>query len=156
MEAVMAKKILVCLDGSKQAERILPYATEQALQSDGKLILFRVSNILPMAIYASTPEQNRIISPGITDTAMRDNLDHATSYLCNLAQSLAEKGVEAEVATVVGPLSQSILKFIKDNGIDMVTMTTHAYKGWKRIVYGSAVEEILHKCTIPVLVVNPS
>jgi nucleotide-binding universal stress UspA family protein len=151
----MAKKILVCLDGSKQAERILPYATEQALQSDGKLILFRVSAMTPMAIYSLASEQMRIISPGLTDTAIRGDLDHATSYLYNLAQALTAKGVETDIATVVGPLSQSILKFIKDNGIDMVTMTTHAYKGWKRIIYGSAVEEILHKCTVPVLVVNP-
>ena len=152
----MAKKILVCLDGSEQAERILPYATEQALQFDGKLILFRVSNVMPMAIYSSAHEQMRIISPGMTETAIQGNLDHATVYLSNIARALTEQGVKVDVATVVGPLSQSILKFIKDNGIDMVTMTTHAYRGWKRVLYGSAVEEIIHKCSIPVLVVNPS
>jgi len=37
----MYKKILVCLDGSSLAEKILPYAAEQATRFDSDMVLFR-------------------------------------------------------------------------------------------------------------------
>lgn len=48
-----------------------------------------------------------------------------------------------------------VLKCIKDNGIDLVAMTSHAYKGWKRLFFGSITENILRECNIPLLVINP-
>ncbi len=38
----MFKKILVCLDGSRLAEQVLPYATEEALHFDSRMILMQV------------------------------------------------------------------------------------------------------------------
>jgi len=39
----MHRKILVCLDGSKLAEAIIPYAVEQARKFNAELVLFRVT-----------------------------------------------------------------------------------------------------------------
>ena len=41
----MFEKILVCLDGSKLAEQILPYATEQAKRFNSKVVLFQAFTI---------------------------------------------------------------------------------------------------------------
>ena len=41
----MFKKILVCLDGFKFAERILPYAIERAKSYSSKIVLLRVINV---------------------------------------------------------------------------------------------------------------
>ena len=41
----MFQKILACLDGSKLAEQILPYAAEQAVRFSGSLVLFQVVSI---------------------------------------------------------------------------------------------------------------
>jgi hypothetical protein len=37
----MFEKILICLYGSELAEQILPYAVEEALRFQGKLVLFQ-------------------------------------------------------------------------------------------------------------------
>ena len=49
----MFKKILVCLDGSELAEKILPYAVEEAVHFDAELVLFRVfseSGLISLAV----------------------------------------------------------------------------------------------------------
>jgi nucleotide-binding universal stress UspA family protein len=53
----MFDRVLVCLDGSKLSEQILPYAVEEALRFQGKLVLLQV-----------VPEPVAF-SPGITGTA---------------------------------------------------------------------------------------
>jgi nucleotide-binding universal stress UspA family protein len=150
----MFKKILVCLDGSTHSERILPYAIEQALHFGSKLVLLRVGSLTPIAITSVGPEQYRMVSSATVDIATRSELTEARSYLSRISKELAEKGLDVDVATILGPMAESIVKFIKDNSIDLVAMTSHAYKGWKRLMLGSAVDEILRECSVPVLVIN--
>jgi K+-sensing histidine kinase KdpD len=48
----MFERILVCLDGSKLAEQILRYTTEQALKFDGRVTLLQVMTI-PSSVSAA-------------------------------------------------------------------------------------------------------
>ena len=57
-------KILVCLDGSKIAEQILPYAAEQARQFKSRVILFR-AYIVPSSAVAADIRSGAPIGPGL-------------------------------------------------------------------------------------------
>ena len=65
----MFEKILVCLDGSNLAEQILPYAIEEALHFNSKIVLLQVitpsSIVAPLETHGSewiTEELNRLES----------------------------------------------------------------------------------------------
>jgi nucleotide-binding universal stress UspA family protein len=150
----MAKKILVCLDGSESGEKILPYAIEQALSFGGKLILLKMCSSVPLVASASGSSQHLMISPIAYDMAARSEQEQAILYLAKKARELAEKGIDVDIATIVGSFTDSLVRFIKENAVDLVAMTTHAYKGWKRLVHGSAVDEILRESCVPLLVIN--
>jgi nucleotide-binding universal stress UspA family protein len=150
----MAKKILVYLDGSESAEKILPYAIEQALSFGGKLILLKVCSSVPLVTSASGSSPYLIITPIASEMSARSQQELANLYLAKKARELAEKGIDVDVATIVGSFTDSIIRFIKENAVDLVAMTTHAYKGWKRLLHGSAVDEILRESFVPLLIIN--
>jgi len=151
----MFSKILVFLDGTEQSERILPYVTAQAQKFDSKVVLLRVGSSLPLTVSAVGTEQVTVGSSLATVIAGRDELAEASSYLSRLSEELSREGLDVDVATVMGPVADTIVKFIKENSIDLVAMTARAYKGWKRFFLGSTVEDILRECAVPVLVISP-
>jgi len=150
----MAKKILVCLDGSESGEKILPYAIEQALSFGGKLILLKVCSSVPLVASSSGSGPYPMIFPMASVMAARSEKELANLYMAKKARELVEKGIEVDTAIIVGSFTDSILHFIKENAVDLVAMTTHAYKGWKRLVHGSAVDEVLRESCVPLLVIN--
>ena len=86
----MFKKILVCLDGSKLGEQILPYATEEALHVKSKVVLIRVVMRL---ITVSEPEQPGYVPvPELTEQIMKEEKE-AKKYLESIAQTMREKGI---------------------------------------------------------------
>ena len=150
----MFKRILVYLDGARQSERILPYAAEQARTFGSKVVLLRVGSSVPLTVSALGTEQVTIGSSVAVGIAAREELADAKSYLERLSEELSGQGLEVDVAAVMGPVAESIVKFIKENSIDLVAMTARAYSGWKRLFFGSTVEEVLRGCAVPLLVLG--
>ena len=151
----MFKRILVCLDGSKFAETILPCIVEQVKSNGGKIFLLSVnsafSQILAYLAIPGSPSGGA--SAGI---AIKLKEMEIKSYLDKIANYLKDTGLDVECISIIGNVADIILKCVKDNSIDLVAMATHAYKGWKRLVFGSTTEQIMRECNIPILVINPS
>lgn len=149
----MFNRILVYLDGSKFAEGILPYVIEQAKNLNSKVFLLKVntaSSHLPA--YSAMPG---MISGGVSaGWAIKLEELETTSYLDKMTRELSEMGLDVEPLIYTGPVIDIILKCIKDNAIDLVTMTPQVYKGWKRLFLGSITENILRESNIPLLVIN--
>jgi nucleotide-binding universal stress UspA family protein len=149
----MFNRILVFLDGSKFAEGILPYVIEQAKSFNSKVFLLKVNN-------ASSHLSAYSAMPGITSGASAgwaiklEEID-TKSYLDKMVRELSKMGLDTEPLIHAGPIIDIVLKCIRDNAIDLVAMTSHAYKGWRRLFLGSITENILRECNIPLLVINP-
>jgi nucleotide-binding universal stress UspA family protein len=150
----MFQKILVYLDGTENSERILPYVIEQALQFKSKLILLRVGALSPIASGFGSPERLTLGFPLSSDVMIRSELIEAESYLKKIAGKLKEKGLDVDIETIIGPVADAIIKFIGDQSIDLVAMTTNTYKGWKRLFFGNTFDQILKNCGIPILVMH--
>jgi nucleotide-binding universal stress UspA family protein len=51
-------------------------------------------------------------------------------------------------------LHEEIAGAIREVGATLVVLSTHDYKGWKRLLYGSDTDKLLFKLPCPVLVVR--
>lgn len=152
----MFSKILVCLDGTEFSENILPCVIEQAAKFGSKVFLLKV-NAGPARAYAfSSPDLTQLNLPGPVDAMLQSQEQRSIAYLNKVAMDIRKKGLEVECSMNIGPATKVIIQCIKNNEIDLVAMTSHTYKGWKRLLYGSTVDGVLRESCVPLLVINPT
>ena len=151
----MFERILVCLDGSKLAEQIMPYATEEAIRFQGKLVLLQVVQE-PIAFSPGFPGEGPV--PIETNTMIEETeeaLKRARAYLAKLAAPLRKRGVQVETVAMPGRAGEAILDYANANGINLITIATHGRGGLRRVVFGSVADHVLRESGLPVLVIRP-
>jgi nucleotide-binding universal stress UspA family protein len=149
----MNQKILVLLDGSELAEKVLPYVESLARSMDAHVILFRVpiyayerASVTALAGHMPVP------FPEDREEALRD----ATNYLEEVRQDLASRGVRVTTAIEEGPnTAETIIEYATDKNVDMIAMSTHGRSGLGRLIYGSVADEVLRRSHKPVLLIRP-
>ena len=151
----MFEKILVCLDGSKLAEQILPYAIEEALRFNSEVVLLHV--VSEPVIYspgipgaAGVP----VRAPGMLEQ-MEKEQNEATSYLENLADQLRQRGLATETLILSGSPGDAIISYSDESEIRLITIATHGRSGLGRAVFGSVADFILRNSGLPILVIRP-
>jgi nucleotide-binding universal stress UspA family protein len=151
----MFEKILVCLDGSALAKQILPYAVEEALHFESKLVLFHV---VPEPIAFSPGIPGTATTPIQTD-AMLDEakkaLNDTRNYLEKIAAPLRKKGIQVETVSVLGRAGETIVNYADNNDVNLITIATHGRSGLRRAVFGSVVDYVLREAGLPILVIRP-
>ncbi|MDP2918764.1 MAG: universal stress protein [Dehalococcoidia bacterium] len=151
----MFKKILAYVDGSEVCEQMLDYVMEQAVHFGSKVILLAVNSIPVTTLAYASPDQFRMMPALLPDKLIMDANSKAQSTLRKTAIRLAEKGIDVECATEMGPVDATIVRYAREKKADLITMTAQAYKGWKRWLMGSVVDNVLRECGVPVLVISP-
>ena len=146
----MFKNILVCLDGSSIAEQILPYATEEALRFNSKVILLQ---IIAIPATVAGPAEPGLMA-GLLEQAKREETQ-ARTYLERIAAPLRQKGLEVQTVTLQGPPGETIVDFARKNNVGLITMATHGRSGLKRLVFGSVADHLLRSSGLPMLVIRP-
>ena len=141
----MFQRILVPLDGSARAERVLPLATRLAQASGGSMLLFRALSFPPELISYVAFE------PIATAPLVKIERAKAKDYLDHLAQTSLPGGISVETEVVVGDVAPAILTAIDEHHSDLVVMSSHGYTGMKRWVMGSIAEKIARLSPVPVL-----
>ncbi len=151
----MFEKILVCLDGSTLAEQIMPYASEQAIRFQGKLVLLQVVPE-PVAYSPSIPGEAPVpIQTNIMVAGAKEALNSAKKYLEKLARSLRRKGIQVKTVAIPGRAGQAILDYANTNGMNLIAIATHGRGGLRRAVFGSVADYVLRESGLPVLVIKP-
>lgn len=148
------RKILVCLDGSRLAEQILPYAVEQARRFQSKLVLLQV---------LETPVSEVTIGPKVTESvaAVENEIfankeKDASNYLLSIADSYQQSAIDAEWVLIHGDNpKKAIVDYAHKNNYDMIAMSTHGHGGLNRMVFGSVADHVLRNARIPLLVLRP-
>jgi nucleotide-binding universal stress UspA family protein len=139
--------ILVPLDGSLLAERILPVVTPVAEALDAKLTLFQV----PIAHVSGwmTGEWYLPVQ-GVLETAEED----AAEYLNAVADDLQARGLSTSTATAIGSVANCIVDYAEANRVDLVAMCTHGRTGLARWALGSVADRVLRAGSTPILLVR--
>jgi nucleotide-binding universal stress UspA family protein len=147
----MFSKILVCLDGSKLAEQVLPYAIEQALHFKSQLVLLSV--IVPVTststVWEPAPE-------GLVEKQAEAE-KAAEVYLKNIVNRLSEeKRLRAEYLTLEGLVAETIVEYAQKNKVDLIAIATHGLGGLRRLAFGSVADFVLRNSNVPLLVIRPN
>jgi len=136
------RKLLVPLDGSELAARVLPLVTAWARLHQGEVTLLRVEPFLPTAVPSPA------LQPGTWDPErLKASLEPAR-------RALEEAGVPARVQVEIGVPAGEILGAA--HGMDAVVMATHGRSGLSRWWFGSVAEQVLRHVDRPLLVLRPA
>jgi nucleotide-binding universal stress UspA family protein len=129
------RRLIIPVDGSTLAERVVPWATDFARLLKARIVFLHV--------YPSGPV-------GMSNRA-EETFDALRKRMVRLCQLLKrERGVKAAFKVRTGDAAERILGFADMN--DMIVTTTHGEGGFKRWVFGSVAEKLIHEARIPVLV----
>lgn len=139
---MIAKKILVCLDGSKNSKRGLDMAIYLARQCDTKLTGIHVLPKIPKKQYRKLeyPEKPELIE---TDKIME------FAKKCS-----AQSGILFEKKISFGDPGPCIIEFAKSLNYDIIVIGSRGLSAVKEIFLGRTSQYVVHKTKIPVLVVK--
>jgi len=144
----MYKTILVPLDGSQRAERILPHVEALAQKFGSRLILLKVIEpvIAPMTPYGMTPYYD---SEQVTRW-----LEEAKTYLAGRQGELQAQGIEAKCIVENGPVVTAILEVAAREQADLIAIASHGRSGLGRVFYGSVAAGLLNQADRPLLLIR--
>jgi nucleotide-binding universal stress UspA family protein len=145
----MFKTILVPVDGSPLAERVLPYAIRLARAPDAKLVLVRAHRFTAPVAFVDGP-----LLPGpLTEAEEREQAE-AWAELRATADRVRTEGVALETHLYEGPAAEVILAAAQATQADLIAMSTHGRSGLGRWLYGSVADEVLRTAARPLLLVS--
>jgi nucleotide-binding universal stress UspA family protein len=145
---MMYKTILVPLDGSSRAEKILPHIEMLAKCMHAKVILLCVYRVnygqVDMAGYV----------PGIYDDIAKNHENKVIAYLYEIQQKIQAENLEVKCFAEEGDVVSTILSVAEREGADLIAMSSHGRTGLARVFYGSVAAGVLHKIDRPLLLVR--
>ena len=148
------KAILVPLDGSPLAERVLPHAAAIARDLQLKVVLVRVYSLAALTYTENSIDEGSPIDvAGLTD-ALNSEVQR---YLEVKVSQLKDEGVKNVTREMfAGGAAEKIVDLTHQVPDSLVAMCTHGRSGIKRWVLGSITDRVVRHCDNPVLVVRSS
>lgn len=141
----MSIRILIPLDCSASAERVLAYLHWVAPPASAELILVGVVEAWRY-------------SYGMPDYRLADMLTSVRGstqeYLEYQVAQLGEEGYAVSYKVAEGDPAEVILEYAKELNVEMIAMTTHGRSGFVRWALGSVAERVLHAAPVPVFLVR--
>jgi len=138
----MYQRILVALDNSRADQSLIPHICELARRLGSKLLLVHVADGWAARNY----HQLQLAE----SEEMRDDLE----YLNGIAAKLRDTGIVVDVKLALGDPPSEILKAAVEEACDLIAMTTHGHRLIGDLVFGSTINEVRHRATVPVLLVR--
>lgn len=146
------RRLLVPLDGSRDAEAILPHAFRFGDLFGASYRLLRVVHYPAEIVSAYLPD-----TVHMSEDLVARGQEQAREYLDELAARLREeeeREVETDVQVDVHPVS-GILRSAREDGADAVALATHGRSGVRRALLGSTADKLIRSVRVPALVHRP-
>lgn len=129
------KHMLVPLDGSTLAEVVIDYVGNIAPQLGARVTLFHVY----------PPEERSLL-------ALHQGYINWAAY--SLKSRLSEGGTEVAGRVSEGYPADEILRYCRENQVDLILMATHGRSGLSRWIMGSVSEKVLRSSKLPVWLIR--
>ena len=142
----MYRKILLPLDGSREAEMVMD-AIKNDVAPDCTIILLKVIPLAKTLVVAGEIMDSSSLTAGERSKAM-DSLRDVVHRLGDPARWRCQVEVSESVA-------QGILDCAAREGVDLIAMYTHDRKGLARMIKGSIARDVQRKAPIEVKVFKP-
>jgi nucleotide-binding universal stress UspA family protein len=142
------KHVLFPIDFSECSELVFPYGLDMAKKFEARLHLLFVARDIS---YLSTID----VSPDL----LMNTVAQVAKAGEDRMQTFCEKSMagfsDYEAKVVIGNPQAEIVKYAKENTIDLIVMGTHGRTGLDRTLMGSVADYVIKNATVPVMTVNP-
>ena len=145
----MYKKILVPLDGSVLAEKVLPHVTALAKGSGAEVTL---ASVVELSLGVAGAKLEAFPQAAAEQKAALRG--EAMGYLEKVRRALKDLGVAAGVTLLEGDVASAIIACAEQKGFDLIAMATHGRSGIDRFVMGSIAEKVVRNASTPVLLIR--
>jgi nucleotide-binding universal stress UspA family protein len=141
------RHMIVPLDGSGLAERILPWVVPLAKLEEAEITLLHV-------LTSSGDTYERSDSRGLPWWKRR--VAGTNTYLSHRVSEIRLRGVAATIEVMVGDnVPEAIVDYVRREGADLVAIATHGRGGLARVVRGSVADSVIRSVMCSVLVFHP-
>lgn len=162
-------KVVIPVDGSMLSRQILPQVERLLKPSEHELILLRVAahptGIVgapprPVAIgwseplYVSSQDAELARHPTYASQTIDNIRSEVEQELFSEIHHLQQLGFTVSLSVCFGDPAEAIADFVEQEGADMVAMATHGRSGLPRLLMGSVADELLHRLSVPMMVLN--
>ncbi|HUE75886.1 MAG TPA: universal stress protein [Chloroflexota bacterium] len=142
------RRILVPLDGSDTAERVLPLVHRLARTLRSEVVLTTAIPLLP-------PTASLAVGTEFANIDTSGDQEEAQAYLAQVANRLQADGIPVDTYVVPGDPAMEIARTAESTASDLVAMATTAPSGLERWLLGSVAEGVLTRSQVPLLLVPP-
>ena len=153
----MYEHLLVALDGSRPAERVLDHAEALARAFGSEVTLLRATLSAEMVIAqtgagdAAVGQMTPTMDP---EPVLEADHSTATDYMNRMAERLRQHNIKVTVDLTEGAANTVIVERARELGVSLILMTTHGRGGLGRMVFGSVADSVLRHAECPVLLVR--
>jgi nucleotide-binding universal stress UspA family protein len=132
-------RVLVPLDGSETAERVLPHLRRFLIGRPG-------AEILILRVLDATSPDVSVMAPAIQAEAER--------YVRRVTFQFVNEGRQARSLIRAGGAAATILRVAREEKVSLTVLSTHGRTGLPRLVLGSVAETVLRSSPSPVFLVR--
>jgi nucleotide-binding universal stress UspA family protein len=137
-------KLLVALDGSQFAERVLPMV-RASTKYESVVLLLRVPE-------APEPERFGTMVEEIEKLRAEAETE-ASQYLEGIAAALRAEGIETQVLVTGSRPAEAITQVAEGEDVDVIMLSTHGQGGMEGALVGSVADRVVQQTYRPVLLV---
>jgi nucleotide-binding universal stress UspA family protein len=151
------ERLLVALDGSPTAERVLEHTEALAKAFGSTVTLFRATVMAETLMAQSSgggPGAGDLGPPLDPTPIMEAEREDAIAYLNAVTARLKERGLNVTSEHFEGPPGSEIVERARALDVSLILMTTHGRSGLGRLVFGSVADAVLRHAPCPVLLVR--
>jgi nucleotide-binding universal stress UspA family protein len=132
--------ILVTLDGTPTDRAIIEHIKQLAKLASSHLVLLHVATGWAARTYG--PDA---VSPEIAED---------TAYLETVRAEFQAAGIPAQAQLAFGDPVEEIIKWVKQQGCDLVAMSTHGHRFLADLFLGTTATQVQHSVSVPVLLLR--
>jgi universal stress protein A len=142
--------IVVPTDFSEHAAHALRYAETLAADPGVSLHLLHVVDMPTVPMLWSAEMY-------VPDVPAKDvvKFKDAEHRLERQRWALAECGITASAAVLLGTVARAVTEYAAEVGADLVVMSTHGRTGMAHLTMGSVAEQVVRTASCPVLTIRP-
>ena len=148
----MIETIAVPLDGSTEAERVLPYATAIARGLGAEVVLLHIigGSRLVTGKLTGDAEQKQYL-----ERLQVNSRRQAQGYLDKHTRALDELGAKVKTTILYGDPSNVLVEYGASHRPDIIAISTQGRSGMQRTSLGSVAAHLLSNVRVPLLLVHP-
>jgi len=152
MQTVNFKKIMIATDGSDCSKLAAKKGIDLARLSGGTVYAVYVVSTASLSMdgdYFSSVRANPNLE--LIYEALKNQGQQAVDYVISLGEM---KGVNVKPVLLEGNTAEELLRYAKEEKMDLVIMGTLGKTGLYRLLLGSVAENVVRHSKVPVMVVG--